>query len=315
MDSVVYTGPAASGEIVKKLLGGRLKVEIVEATPESLLPKFRECAFFLDASMKVPLNREAIASAPNLKMIVTATTGADHIDKAALDERGIPLRTLKGQKEVLNGLTAAAELSWLLLMTCARKLRGAIRHVENGGWERTEFPGAMLKGKTLGVIGIGRIGGWMSRYAQAFGMSVQAFDPFTAEFPQGVRKADLDELLSTSDFITVHVNLTPETKGLLSADKIRLFKPGATFVNTSRGEIADEAALLEGLEGGRIGAVGVDVLIGEPDIRNNRLWQFAQSHDNVVITPHIGGFCPEAVDHVVRFSCERILKFLDGDVS
>ena len=119
----------------------------------------------------------------------------------------------------------------------------------------------------------------------------------------------LDELLSTSDFVSVHVNLTSETRMMLPAEKIKTIKPGAVLVNTSRGELVDENALVDALREGRLTSVGVDVLTGEPDIRSNPLWKYAQSNDAVCITPHIGGFSPEAVDQVVAFSCRRILEY------
>lgn len=308
---VLYSGPVESFPVVKQKLGNKFEVVRTEPTPEDLLPEFEKCFAYLDASMKVKIPAESIGKAINLKIISTATTGADHIDLDALNLRGIPLLTLKGQKEVLRNLTPAAEHSWLLLMACVRKLRGAIKNVEAGGWDRVQYPGRMFKGKTIGIIGMGRIGSWMARYAQAFDMQVQGFDPFIPEFPSGVKKVSLDELLQTSDFISIHVNYTPEVKGLITSEMVKKMKPGAVFINTSRGELVDEKALVEELESGRISAVGADVISGEPEISGNPLWQYAQTHDNVLITPHIGGFCPESVDITVAFACDRILNYFE----
>jgi len=149
----------------------------------------------------------------------------------------------------------------------------------------------------------------MARYAHAFEMQVQAYDPHVSVFPEYVRSVDLDTLVMTSDFITLHVNLTAENRGMLTAEKIEKFKRGCFFINTSRGELTDEAALVEALKDGTITAAGVDVLNGEPEITRNPLWQYSRQNSNVIITPHIGGFCPEAVNKVVRFSCERILEY------
>ncbi len=308
MDILLYSGPPSSGEIVKEMLGAKYDVRVVEPEPEALLPIFELCSIFLDASMKVPVARESIGRAENLKLIVTATTGASHIDQNALAERGIPLLTLKGQP-ILKDLTAAAEHSWLLLMACARKLRGATYNVQEGEWRRSEFPGIMLKGKMLGIIGYGRIGSWMARYATAFGMNVQAYDPFVEKHAEGVELVEFDVLLATSDIISVHVHLSPETAGMISQEKIRMCKRGCIFINTSRGELVDEAALVEGLRQGHISAAGVDVLIGEPHPSDSLLWRYSKESPNVIITPHIGGFCPESVDKVIRYSCERILGY------
>lgn len=310
MESIVYLGPENSGHIVEKILGAHYRVILCQPVPEQFWPHFRECSAFLDASMKIPITAAEIEQAENLRLIATATTGASHIDQEALQRRQIPLVTLKGETGLLRNLTPAAELSWLLLMACARHLRSAIHHVEEGQWERTLFPGTMLKGKVLGIVGFGRLGSWMAKYAQAFGMTIQATDPHITEFPPEIRLVELEELLSTSDFITVHIHLSPETRNLLSAEKIRQIKSGAVLINTSRAEIMDENAVVQALETGRLAAVGVDVLLDEPDISNDPLWQYAQHHQNVVITPHIGGFSPQAVDLVVEFTARRLLNLL-----
>lgn len=308
--TVVYTGPIESSHVAEEILGGLFDVVVVEPTPDSLEPALEGSVALLDASMRVAVTADLIARSPGLRVVSTATTGASHIDADALERRGIPLLTLKGQKELLRDLTPAAEHSWLLLLACARRLRSAIRHVEGGGWDRTLFPGVMLKGSTIGIIGLGRIGGWMARYARAFDMRVLAFDPNVGGAPDGVKLVDLEVLLETSDFITMHVNLTPETAGMLYADLIGRMKPGAVFVNTSRSELTDEFALVDALESGRLSAVGVDVLVGEPDPSASPLWRYSREHDTVVITPHVGGLSPQAVDVVVAFAARRILECL-----
>lgn len=305
---ILYTGPEESLRVVEEVLGEKFEVVRTEPSPEELLPKFERCDAFLDASMKVRVPAETIQRADNLKIITTATTGADHIDADALAQKNVPILTLKGQKELLWNITSAAEHSWLLLMACARKFPEAVQHVKQGGWDRVQFPGLMFRGKTIGLIGVGRIGTWMSRYARGFGLSVQAYDPFVDEMPEGVKKVSMDELLETSDFLSIHVNFTPETKGLVTREMIKKIKPGTIFINTSRGDLIDEEAMVEELESGRIRAYGTDVLIGEPDIQSNPVWQYGQNHNNVIITPHIGGFCPESVDITVRFAAERILN-------
>jgi len=312
-DVLLYIGPEYAQETIESILGSSYKILAPEGVPDKVIPIFEECDIFFDASMKVPVSADNIHNAKNLKLIVTATTGANHIDQKALEQRGVPLLTLKGQKEILQELTPAAEQSWLLLMACARHLRDAIHHVEDSQWNRVEFPGIMLKGKTIGIIGLGRIGSWMARYASAFGMKVQAYDPFNDEVNDGIEMVDINHLLSTSDFITVHVHLTPETAQIIDAERIKLFKRGSIFINTSRAELVDVKALINALKEGRIVAVGVDVLFNEPDIKNDPLWQHSIDHYNVIISPHIGGYCPEAVIKVVEFSAKRILKYFTNN--
>ena len=308
-DVLLYIGPEYAQETIENILGSSYKILAPEGVPDKVIPIFEECDIFFDASMKVPVSADNIHNAKNLKLIVTATTGVNHIDQKALEQRGVPLLTLKGQKEILQELTPAAEQSWLLLMACARHLRDAIHHVEDSQWNRVGFPGIMLKGKTIGIIGLGRIGSWMARYASAFGMKVQAYDPFNDEVNDGIEMVDINHLLSTSDFITVHVHLTPETAQIIDAERIKLFKRGSIFINTSRAELVDVKALINALKEGRIVAVGVDVLFNEPDIKNDPLWQHSIDNNNVIISPHIGGYCPEAVIKVVEFSAKRILKY------
>ncbi len=310
MPKVLYLGPDNGRQFVAEELGGDFTVLALAAEPNQIAAELSDADVVLDASMKVPLSRDLLERAVNLKLVITATTGADHIDQSFLASRGIPLLTLKGQTQVLHNLTPAAELSWLLLMACARKLRPAIKHVEQGRWDREQFPGVMLKGKTLGLIGCGRIGQWMARYANAFGMTVLGFDPYNQNWPEGLKPVSLQELLSAAHFISVHVHLTDETRGLIGAPEFDLMLPGAILINTARGAVVDESALLAALEGGRLGAFGFDVIEGEPNVTQSRVWQYAQTHDQCVITPHIGGFSPDALETVLRFTARRIKETL-----
>jgi D-3-phosphoglycerate dehydrogenase len=150
----------------------------------------------------------------------------------------------------------------------------------------------------------------MARYALAFDMNVIGYDPFVDPWPEQVRKVDLDPLLSIADIISIHVPLSDDTRGMIGAREFALVKPGALFVNTSRGRLVDEGALLEALLEGRIGAAGLDVLDGEPEIDNHPLVHYARTHDNLIITPHIGGFSPDAVKVVVSHAAKRIAEVL-----
>jgi D-3-phosphoglycerate dehydrogenase len=306
MRRVVYLGAEEGFEAAQQALAGTADVVHVAAEPQAVAAALQEADAVLDASMKVKLTPEMLAAASKLKIISTATTGSDHISRAGLEQRGIPVRTLKEDPEVLRNITPAAELSWALLMACARRLPAAVRHVLEGGWTREEFPGVMLRGKTLGLVGCGRIGGWMARYARAFGMDVVGHDPFLETFPESIRKSPLEHVFSQSDFVSIHVHLSPETTGLVSRTLIESMRPGAFLINTSRGAIVDEAALLAALESGRLGGAGLDVLDGEPDTADHPLVRYARSHDNVLITPHCGGFSPDAVRVVCAHAAGKI---------
>lgn len=312
MKRVIYLGAEEGFEATRDALAGAADVVHVKAEPHEVAAALKDADGVLDASMKVRLTPEMLAAAPRLKIISTATTGSDHISREGLDQRGIPVRTLKEDPNVLRNITPAAELTWTLLMALARKLPAALKHVAEGGWTREQFPGVMLRGKTLGLIGCGRIGGWMARYARAFDMDVIGYDPFLQTFPDTIRKVSLPDVFAQSDFVSIHVHLSPETTGLVTKALIGSMKPGAFLINTSRGAIVDEAALLAALESGHLGGAGLDVLDGEPDTANLPLVRYAKTHDNLLITPHIGGFSPDAVRVVCAHAAGKIRAAFEG---
>jgi D-3-phosphoglycerate dehydrogenase len=183
--------------------------------------------------------------------------------------------------------------------------------VKDGGWDREQFPGIMLNGKRIGIVGCGRIGTWMSRYARAFGMDIVGYDPYVSEFPPQITPVSLEELARTSDFITIHVPLTEDTNGLFSQSCFEQVKTGAIFINTSRGAVIDESALLNALESKRLKAAGLDVLNDEPEVEKSPLAQYAKTHHNLVLTPHCGGFSHDAVKIVCRRAAEKIVAHLN----
>jgi len=309
-NKVIYIGSPEGFESTKNILGAVANVVNVVANAKNLSCELQDAIALLDASMQTRITNLMLDNALNLRIISCATTGSDHIERDVLNKRGIPVRTLREDSNFLLSLTPAAELSWLLLMACARQLPLAINHVLNGGWRREMFPGMMLNGRRLGLIGCGRIGSWMSRYARAFGMEVIGYDPNLSKFPETIQKASLDEVYSSSDFISVHVHLTSETAKLIDKNAFSHMKQGVVFINTSRGGLVDEMELLEALRSGKIGAAGLDVLDGEPDINNHALVEYARLNSNLLITPHCGGFSPDAVEKVCAVAAEKIRKHI-----
>jgi len=307
---IIYLGSEVGFNAAKDVIDGSALVLHVDATSEAVSRVLPEAAALLDASMKVRITDDMLSKAVNLKIISCATTGSDHIEMEELRKRSIPVRTLKEDRDLLLNITPAAELSWALLLACARKLPSAFDHVKSGNWTREHFPGIMLRGKKIGLIGCGRIGGWMGRYALAFGMDVYGYDPYVDTLPQGFTQVPLEELVGTCDFISVHVHLSEETRGLVSSELLDCIKPGSVIINTSRGAIIDEAALLSALKSGLLGAAGLDVLEGEPDINNHPLVEYARAHDNLIITPHCGGFSPDAVALVCARAAKKIIHKL-----
>lgn len=260
----------------------------------------------------LPCTREVIEAAPNLRVIGKHGVGVDNIDIAAATERGIPVFNTPG-----TNAEAVAEMALALMMALARQLRPAQRAVEANEYEkaRAAYLATELQGKTLGLIGLGRIG---SRLAQmcglAFSMRVVAYDPYVTTAPQmpGVEielAKHLDDVLTKADFISIHVPLTSETRNLITAAELAKMKSTAYLVNTSRGNILNEEDLAAALWSGTIAGAGIDVFAQEPTPASHPLFGL----DNVIVTPHVGGQTAEAMAGVARAVAEGVLAGLRGE--
>lgn len=303
---LVYVGPSEGFEAIESECPRDWHISNSLPTPEALSGELKDAIALVDASMRVRIDDSILGKNPPLRIISTATTGSDHIDMQAVAKKGIVVRTLKEDSDFLNEITPAAELTWALVLAVARQIPKAADHVRESRWVREEFPGIMLNQKTLGIVGCGRIGSWVARYGEAFGMWVIGYDPYREQWPALIQRKSLEEVVASSDVLTIHVHLNPETRKLLSKNLLDTVKPGAIIVNTSRSGVIDEAALLAGLKSGRLSGVGLDVLEGEPEIANNALVDYARSHRNLIITPHCGGYSPDAVKLVCRRAAEKI---------
>ena len=309
--NILYLGPNEGFEALISMSYEDTIITNCPITEKDLKNQIKKVDCLIDASMKIPINHNILNQADRLKVISTATTGSDHIDMTYVISRQIKVFTLKEDKDILKNLTPAAELSWALLMAVARKITAASKHVNNGLWNRDNFPGIMLKEKTLGIIGCGRIGQWMARYGRAFDMNIQGYDPFIEPWPENIKKINLDQLFETSDFISIHVHLTNDTRGLINKKLIKIINPGAILINTSRGGLLDEEALLDALESNNIAGAGLDVLDGEPYISDHPLVQYSKNHSNLIITPHCGGYSPDAIRIVSQRALEKVINYLN----
>jgi D-3-phosphoglycerate dehydrogenase len=207
--------------------------------------------------------------------------------------------SLKEIPETLNQLTSAAEFSFGLLIALVRNVVPAVKSVELGNWNRLEFPGMILNGKNLGVIGFGRIGRAMASYAKCFGLNVGYYDPYidgqSIEFQ---KFASINELVSISDIVSLHVPYDSARSKIpiLSRENFLFFKQGSFFINTSRGELIDEDGLIYAIQSGVIKGVALDVIRNEPNVVNNKIFKFAKTTNaNVIFTPHIAGYATENV--------------------
>ena len=251
--------------------------------------------------------RVLIEKLPNLKFMVLTGARASSLDDKAATERGIPISNTPG-----GGSNAStAELCWALLMSCARDLAKAERLMRSGGWHDGIKNMVVLEGKRLGVIGLGRLGSRVAGYARAFGMEVVAWSQNLTEEKArqgGAKLVSKDELLATSDFVTIHLVLSDRTRGLIGAADLAKMKKSAMLINTSRGPIADEAALIEALKNGTIAHAGLDVYDKEPLPAGHPLTRL----DNVTLVPHLGYVVEESYRHFYEGTIADIEAWLDG---
>lgn len=274
-----------------------------------------------DAEIWVPrlsheVNAAAIALAPSLRLIATPSTGTDHIDLAVAGKRGIRVISLKNDREFLDQVQSTAELAWMLILACARNLRAALSMTACGQWDAMAVRGHELIGRTIGIVGYGRLGSMVGRFAHAFRMNVLATDPVTITEPF-VKQVSLDELLKRANIVSIHVHLSDQTRGMIGRRELSLMRPGAVLVNTSRGGIIDEPALVEALSSGRLAAAGLDVITGERDegIGEHRLIRYARHHDNLILTPHVGGCTFEAQAKAMWFLARRLRQAVKGELT
>lgn len=252
------------------------------------------------------LTKDVINSAKNLKMISIWATSCHYADVQAAKEKGIAVSHVPGY-----ATEAVAEYSFALMLAAARKLLSADKHVRKGGFDWRPFGGVELHGKTLGVIGTGTIGCRVAEISEAFEMQILGYDKYPnlkrAE-ELGMKYVDLYTLLKKSDFITLHVTLTPETEKLIGEKEFEVIKNGAVIVNTSQGKVIEEKALVRALKSGRVSYAGLDVFEEEPPTKDNPLFEL----DNTVLSPHVGFHTIEAVKRCSDICIDNVVKFLQG---
>ena len=271
-----------------------------------LLPAIADVdAILVRSATKV--DDEAIAAAGKLKVIARAGVGLDNVDVPAATKAGVMVVNAP-----TSNIVTAAELACGLLIATARNIPQATGSLKNGEWKRSKYTGVELSEKTLGVVGLGRIGVLVAQRMSAFGMKVVAYDPFVqpARAAQmGVKLLSLDELLEVSDFVTVHLPKTPETAGLIGDEALHKVKPSVRIVNAARGGIVDEDALASALKEGRVAGAGLDVYASEP-CTDSPLFAF----DQVVCTPHLGASTGEAQEKAGIAVAKSVRLALAGEL-
>jgi D-3-phosphoglycerate dehydrogenase len=255
----------------------------------------------------VQVNAELLEHAHKLRVIGRAGVGVDNIDLDAATRKGIAVMNTPGANAI-----AVAEHTLALMLAMARHIGRANELMHAGKWEKKSLQGTELRGKTIGIVGLGRVGMEVARRARAFGMEVVAHDPFVSTAvakEQGICMAKLEEVYSDADYLSLHVGLTPQTAGMINAESIKKMKQGVRLVNCARGELIDEAALAQGLKQGRVAGAALDVFTEEPP-KNSPLTAI----ENVILTPHIAGSTYEAQEAVGYQIAHQVKEYLKDGV-
>ncbi len=282
--------------------------EVVEAygsSPEQILELARE-ADAIAVRSDTRITAEVIAAAKNLKVVGRAGVGVDNIDIEAATDRGVIVMNTPTGNTI-----ATAELTFTHMLAGARPIVQAASGMRAGRWDRKKYTGSELNQKTLGILGLGRIGVELAKRAMAFQMDVMAYDPYLTESRAkslGVRLSSLDEVIEQADYITVHMPLTKDTKYMLNADAFSRMKEGVRVFNCARGGIIEEAALIEALQSGKVAAAGLDVYEDEPPAEDSPL----RSIENLVLTPHLGASTEEAQENVGIDVAKQMIDALTG---
>ena len=289
------------------------EVSLADLSREMLLEKVGE-ADVLWIRLRHQIDKQVLDRAGNLRFIVSPTTGLNHIDLEEADRRGIRVISLRGEVDFLRQIRATAEHTLGLMLALIRHVPAATEHVKEGGWDRDLFRGHELHEKTIGVVGFGRLGTIVAKYASAFDSRVLVADPNVAwdDVPEGIEPVSLNKLLADSDVVTLHVNLCDATRGFFKREHFERMRNNSWFINTSRGELIDEAALLDALRCGRLSGAALDVLADErtSGMSGHPLVRYARENHQLLITPHIGGCTVESMAKTETFLAEKLCAVL-----
>jgi D-3-phosphoglycerate dehydrogenase len=275
-------------------------------SPEELRARVADCRALLVRN-QTRVTRDLLSNGTRLEIVARAGAGLDNVDVGAATDAGILVTSAPEQNAI-----SVAELSLGMMLTLARKIAGADHSTKDGNWDRHRFTGTELFGKTVGIVGFGRIGFLVAMRARAFGMRVLAYDPFASEdsvtvIESGASIVPIDELLSRSDVVSIHLPGNAATRKFFDRERLRMMRPTAILLNMARGEVLDEEALIEALKGGRLAGAGLDVRAAEPPAASP-----LDSMDNVILTPHVAAFTDEAQTRVVAAVCRDITQVLSG---
>lgn len=271
----------------------------------------------LAVGISIKINKSFLEKMPNLRVIASPATGMNHLDLNEIKQRCIKLISLRGRTGFLKNIPSTAEHTMALLLALKRNIPWAHQDsIVSANWDRLAWRGYQLHKKVLGILGFGRLGKIVARYAKAFGMRVLASDPYVSRGAmerRGVKKVDMNTVFKNSDVLSLHVLLTDDTYNLIKERHLRMMKPAAYLINTARAELIEKGALYKALKNKWIAGAAVDVMWDEAGngshLKKDPLAAYARKNTNLLISPHIGGATFEAMEITQDFIAELVVKY------
>jgi D-3-phosphoglycerate dehydrogenase len=273
-----------------------------------------EAIFTNPNKSKVFLGKEVLSDTPKLKVICTASTGTNHVDKPYINNKGISLLALTEERDVINNITSTAEHALALTLSIIRNIKVSSLSVSQGLWDYTPFVGRQMNSLNVGVIGYGRLGSLYAKYCNSLGSDVFIYDPFKKVPKEYSQLSDLPDIFKVSDIISLHVHVNEETIGMINKKLLSMAKKDLVLINTSRGDIVNEKDLVEFLMKNKKSLYATDVLENEISNRTGSpIYKYHQDSQQVLITPHIGGMTKEAQEIAYNHAASMLCNFFKAE--
>ena len=280
--------------------------EVTKSELNKLLIETAAYYLFTNPNKQNFILNEEVLKYTNVKVINTASTGLNHIDMDYCKSNNIKVWSLKEDYELINDLPSTSELAFGLMLSLLRNIPSGFDHVKRGGWDYEPFVGHQIKGKTIGVVGYGRLGKIMCRLFDGWGVNLLGYDPNV--FVTTARGVPMDKLLEKSDVVFLHVHVTDETRGMVNEEFLSKMKKGSYLINTSRGELVDEDSIIKSIGDGHLKGYGTDVIKDEfGDVEKSKLVELSRFNSNILITPHVGGMTIEGQTKAYKWAVDKFV--------
>ena len=313
MKKIVNTLDVSKIDNFSKIFDNIALLVNIEPKRKKVLQEIKTAYAYL-ASANIKVDSEFLSYAKKLKIIGSPSTGTDHLDLDLIKKKGIQCFDISKEFRLIKKFTATSELAFALMLSLNRKIVQSSQKAKQGIWSREEFQGFQLFGKTLGIIGLGRLGKISAQIGNGFGMKIIANDIKKFNKENYIKMVSLERLIKTSDIITIHIHLNKTTENLINYDVFKNMKKSAFLINTSRGKIINENDLIKALKNKLIRGAGLDVIDGEwlddATRKKHKLITYARNNSNLLITPHIGGATKESIYYSRVFMAKKIARLI-----